>query len=95
MRPAAYGAAGVALGLGALAIQQGLAARSASSDAAAIVRPDGTLTDPARYHDLRSSADSARRNAWIAGVGSAAFAAAAGGLGYLAFTDSGAPAVRF
>ena len=95
MKPAAYGSAVLALGLGALTAQQAFRARNSYQEATGLVRSDGTLQDPARYHDLRSAADSARRNAWIGAAGSLAFAAGAGVLGYLAWTDAGAPAVRF
>jgi hypothetical protein len=95
MRPAAYGSAVLALGLGALTAQQAFSARNSYQEAAGLVRPDGTLQDPSRYRDLRSAGDSARRNAWIGAAGSLAFAAGAGVLGYLAWTDAGAPAVRF
>jgi hypothetical protein len=95
LKPAAYGSAVLALGLGALTAQQGFSARNSYQEATRLVRPDGTLQDAARYRDLVSAGDSARRNAWIGATASLAFAAGAGVLGYLAWTDAGAPAVRF
>jgi hypothetical protein len=95
MRPATYASAALAVGLGGLALQQALAASGSYGDARDLVLPDGAVSDSTRYRDLMSAGDSARRNAWIAAGGAVAFAAAAGVLGYLSFTDAGAPAVRF
>jgi len=94
-RPAALGSAAVAAGAGAFAIHQLLSARGADADAAALVRSDGAIAgDPAAYARHRSTAAAARRNAWIGAAGTAAFAAAAGVLGYLSW-DEGRPVVRF
>jgi hypothetical protein len=98
VKPTIYAGAALAGALGALALQQGLAARSAYDRAAGFVRPDGafaTEADLSRYRDATASGDAARRNAWLAVGGSAAFAATAGVLGYLTWTADGSPAVRF
>ncbi len=98
MRPAAYGAGALALGLAGVATWQGLAARSRYRDADAMLRADGVLqpgiSQQAR-DDALASADSAKRNAYLAAGGTLAFAAAAGVLGYLSWDERGAPVVRF
>ncbi len=95
MRPAAYGAGAVAGGLVALAIQQGFAARSAYSDADALVRADGVaLTDPARYHALVDDGNAAKRNAYVSAGVAVAFGAAAGYLGWKSM-DHSVPTLAF
>jgi hypothetical protein len=96
LRPAAYGAGAVAGGLLVLAIQQGLAARSAYSDADALVRGDGALLSSARYHALVDDGNAARRNAYVSAGLAVAFGAAAGYLGWKSVDHSGpALALRF
>ncbi|HEX8908220.1 MAG TPA: hypothetical protein VF805_03395, partial [Anaeromyxobacteraceae bacterium] len=98
LRPAAYGAGAVALGLAGVATWQGLTAHSRYKDADAQLRSDGVFApgfSQATYDAARASADSARRNAYFAAGGALVFAATAGVLGYLSWTDDGAPAIRF
>jgi len=63
-----------------------------------MLRADGVLqpgiSQQAR-DDALASAESARRNAYLAAGGTLAFAAAAGVLGYLSWDERGAPVVRF
>jgi hypothetical protein len=85
MRPAAYGSAFLVGIFTGVAIQQGLAARQASSDAAAMVGPDGVLaagSDAGRYRDLRSESRAASRNAYVSGGAAVVFAVTAGVLGW-------------
>lgn len=100
MRPAAYGAAAIALAFTGFAIYEGVQASNEYSDAQAMLRPDGSLqpgADPARYADLTSSADAARRNAWIGAGTAVVFAAASGVLWVLSREPAppGALAFRF
>jgi len=86
MRPSAYGAGALALVLAGLATYEGVQASNRYADAQAMLRPDGSFqpgADPARYADLRSSGDAARRNAWIGAGTAAVLAAASGVLWYL------------
>ena len=81
MRPATYGAGALALALAGFATYEGVQASSRYADANALLRPDGSFqpgADPSRYADLRSSADAARRNAWIGAGTAVVFAAASG-----------------
>jgi hypothetical protein len=95
LRRSAVGSAAAAVGAGAFAVHQLLAARGASRAADALVRADGTIVgDPAAYSRNRDAAASARRNAWVGAAGTAVFAAAAGALGYLSW-ERGEPVVRF
>ncbi len=97
-RPAMWGTGAAAVGLGALALWQGLDARTQTRKASAMVSPGGALYPgiaPAEYDRVRDAADTSRRNAWIALGGSVAFAAAAGVLGWLSFDGAGQPVVRF
>ncbi|HET8540517.1 MAG TPA: PEGA domain-containing protein, partial [Anaeromyxobacter sp.] len=99
MRPAAYVGGAVAGGFLILAIQQGLTASSAYSDADAMVAPDGTLlpgSDPARYRALMDDGDVAKRNAYVSAGAAVVFAAAAGYLGWKSMDRPGpALALRF
>jgi hypothetical protein len=86
MRPSAYGAGALALVLAGFATYEGVQASNRYADAQALLRPDGSFqpgADPARYADLRSSGDAARRNAWIGAGAAVALAAASGVLWYL------------
>jgi hypothetical protein len=97
MRPAAWASGAAACGFLVLAIQQGLSARSAYSDADAMVASDGTLlpgSDPARYRALMEDGDDARRNAYVSAGLTAAFAVAAGYLGWKS-QDPPGPALAF
>ncbi|ACL67681.1 conserved hypothetical protein [Anaeromyxobacter dehalogenans 2CP-1] len=92
MRPAAIGSGALALGLAAVAVQQGLAASGRYADARDMLGADGQLlpgSDPGRYRDLRSGGDSARRNAFVSAGVAAAFAATAGVLGWLSWDGDG------
>jgi hypothetical protein len=98
MRPTAIGSGVAAVALAALAVQQGLSASSASSDAEAML--DGGVfrpgADQARYRELRGDADAARRNAYVSAGFAAAFATAAGVLGWMSWDRSPDPeAVAF
>jgi hypothetical protein len=101
MRPAAYGSALIAGLFTGLAIQQGLVARQASSDASRMVGPDGALApgaDPTRYDQRRRDASGASRNAWLAGGAAVGFATVAGVLGWrsrVAPAPDGSLALRF
>jgi hypothetical protein len=98
LRPGALGAGAVALGLAGVATWQGLTARSRYRDADAMLRADGVLqagiSQQARDTAL-ASADSAKRNAYLAAGGTLVFAATAGVLGYLSWDERGAPVARF
>jgi hypothetical protein len=98
LKPGAYGAGAVALGLAGVAAWQGLTAYGRYQDADAMIRTDGVLAPGATqqaYDDKRASADAAKRNAYLAAGGTLVFAATAGVLGYLSWDDAGAPVVRF
>jgi hypothetical protein len=93
-----WGSGAAALGLGALAVWQGLDARSQARRASDMVSPAGMLYPGiarADYDRARTAADASRRNAWIAASGSLAFAVAAGAFGWLSFDGAGQPVVRF
>jgi hypothetical protein len=90
MRPTAIGSGVAAIALAVFAVQQGVSASSASSDANAMLeggvfRPGA---DQARYHELRADADGARRNAYLSAGFAAAFATAAGVLGWMSWDRS-------
>ena len=95
IRPSAIGSGVAAVALAALAVQQGMAASSASSDANGML--DGGVfrpgADQARYGELRSDADAARRNAYLSAGFAAAFATAAGVLGWMSWDRSPDPAL--
>ncbi len=85
MRPAAYGSALLVGLFTGMAIQQGLSARQASHDAAAMVGPDGALaagSDTTRYRALRDDSRAASRNAYLSGGAAVVFAVTAGVLGW-------------
>jgi len=97
MRPAAYAAGAVAIALAGVATWQGLSARGDYRDANAMLLPDGNLVpggDQAAYDRTIDAANTSKRNAYIGVAGAAAFAVAAGVLGYLSW-DQGKPVVRF
>lgn len=98
LRPAAYAAGAVALGLAGIATWQGVSAHDGYRDANAMLRPDGALlpgTDPGSHDRAVAAADASKRNAYLGAAGAAAFALAAGVLGYLSWDDRGAPVIRF
>jgi len=98
MRPAAYAAGAVAIALAGVATWQGLSARGDYRDANAMLLPDGNLVpggDQAAYDQTVAAANTSKRNAYIGAAGAAAFAVAAGVLGYLSWDDQGKPVVRF
>lgn len=85
MRPAAWVAGGAAIAFAGLAVNRRLAANEAYADARALLGPGGVLvsaSDLPRYRTLTSDGDAAARATWIAAGTSAAFAAAAGLLGW-------------
>jgi hypothetical protein len=87
LRRATIGSAVVAAGLAGLAVQQAVSARTAYADADAMLaggvfRPGTSAADVSRYHALRDDGDGARRNAYLSAGAAAAFAAAAGFLGW-------------
>ena len=96
MRPAAIGS-GVAAGLlAALAVHQGLAARSAYADADAMVGANSQLlpgSDPARYRDLKADGDAAKRNAYVSAGAALVIGAAAGYLGWRSMERPAQPAL--
>jgi hypothetical protein len=100
MRRGAYGSAllfGVFTGV---AIHQVLSARQASSDADAMVGPDGALaagSSAVRYNDLRDDARARSRNAYVSAGAAVVFAATAGVLGWKSRAPAAEPAlaVRF
>ncbi len=95
MRPTAIGSGVATVALAVLAVQQGMAASSASSEADAML--DGGVfrpgVDQGRYRELRSDADATRRNAYLSAGFAAAFATAAGVLGWMSWDRSPDPAV--
>jgi len=96
MRPTAIGSGVLAGALAVLGIQQGLTARHAYSDADAMVGPGAEFlpgSDPARYRDLVRDGDAAKRNAYVSAGAAAAFAAAAGVLGWKSVDHAPAPAL--
>jgi hypothetical protein len=98
MRPAAWGAGATSAALAGAAIWQGLASRDAVRRADGMILPGGSLRAGATAADFdRARADASRSRdlAWAAAGGSAAFAAAAGLLGWLAWNEAGQPVVRF
>lgn len=96
MRPTAIGS-GVAAGLlAALAVHQGLAARSAYADADAMVGANSQLlpgSDPARYRDLKADGDAAKRNAYVSAGAALVIGAAAGYLGWRSMDRPAQPAL--
>jgi hypothetical protein len=94
MRPTAIASGVVALGFGALAVHQGLAASSAYSDANGMVEANRNLAagaDQSRYHALVNDGDAATRNMYVSAGAAVLFAGAAGVLGWRSI-DHGAPA---
>ncbi|HVP68328.1 MAG TPA: hypothetical protein VMT17_13825 [Anaeromyxobacteraceae bacterium] len=90
MRPTAWVGTSLAAVAAGLAVWQGVVAGNAAGQARSMVLPDGSLapgTDPAAYASAVSSYEAARRNAWIAGGTSIAFAASAALL--FVFADRG------
>jgi hypothetical protein len=99
LRTAAWASGGAAVGCAGLAVWQGLAARDATRRADAMLLPDGTFKGGVRPEEHDSAlASAARSRRWSNGglAGAAAFAAAAGALGWLSYDQAtGQPAVRF
>lgn len=96
MRPAAISSGGLALALGALAVQQGLSSSSAHDRADAMLGTGGVLrpgSDPSRYRDLRADGDAAARNAYVSAGVAVAFAATAGVLGWRSWGAAAPPAL--
>jgi hypothetical protein len=95
MRLNAIGSGVAAVALAVVAVQQGMAASSASSDADAML--DGGVfrpgVDQGRYRELRSDADAARRSTYLSAGFAAAFATAAGVIGWMSWDRSPDPAV--
>jgi len=98
LRPAAYAAGAVALGLAGVATWQAISSRNGFRTADGMLGPTGALlptADPASYGRTRGAAEDSRRAAYICAGSAAAFAVAAGVLGYLSWDDEGTPVVRF
>ncbi|HYQ80090.1 MAG TPA: PEGA domain-containing protein [Anaeromyxobacteraceae bacterium] len=98
MRPAAWVAGGTAVLLGGFAVWQGLSASSKYDDASAMLRPDGTFqpgVDPARYAQLISEGDSAKKAAVIGATAAAVTAVAGGVLWLLSREPPPAPGLAF
>lgn len=92
MRPAAWVAGGAAIAFAGLAVNRRLAANEAYADARALLGPGGVLassSDVPRYRTLTSDGKAAERATWIAAGTSAAFAAAAGLLGWTSAQPAG------
>ncbi len=88
----AFGSGIASVGLTAFAVVEGLSANSKYGDAKAMLGPDGALVpgaDPAKYNQLVSDGDSAKKAAYIGAAGAVVTAAAAGILGYLAHGEVG------
>lgn len=89
MRPAAYVAGSAAVLLGGFAVWQGFRASARYDDAVAMVRPDGSFrpgADPARYAQLVTDGDAAKRTA-VVSAAAAALAAVTGGVAWLLSRD--------
>ena len=87
-RPATIGAGVLAVGFGALALQQNAAAAQAYSDAEDQLGPGGTFRSVAaqqRFYDLNAQGNRSRTNAQLAAGGAAAFAVTAIVLGWNAW----------
>jgi hypothetical protein len=85
MRPAAIGAGVVAAGLGALAVQQGVAAADAYARARSLVGAGGVLlpgVDPARYASLEARGNASRRTALLAATSAVVTATVSGVLAW-------------
>jgi hypothetical protein len=98
LRPAAYAAGAVALGLAGVATWQAVSSRNGFRTADGMLGPTGALlptADPAGYRRTRGAAESSRTAAYICAGSAATFAIAAGVLGYLSWDEQGAPVVRF
>ncbi len=98
LRPAAFAAGAVALGLAGFATYEGVSARNGFRSADAMLRPDGSFvpgSDPALYASRRADAQGAEKMAYVGAASAIVFAAAAGVLGYLSRDERGAPVVRF
>jgi hypothetical protein len=84
--------AGLTVALGGVAIWQAMVANDRYSEADSMLQSNGTLpvgSDPARYADLQSQGDSAKRNAWIAGGGAVVALGATAALSYFSYTKTG------
>ncbi len=98
MRPAAWAAGGTAVLLGAFAAWQGITASSRYDEATAMLLPDGSFqpgADPARYAQLVSEGDSAKRAALIGATAAVVTATAGGVLWLLSREPPPAPGLAF
>jgi len=98
LRPAAFTAGAVALGLAGFATYEAISAGNANRSADAMLRPDGNFVpgvDRATYDRQRADASSAQTAAYMSAASAIVFAAAAGVLGYLSRDERWAPVVRF
>jgi hypothetical protein len=88
----ALGTGVAAVGLGGVALWQGLAARGARDDARKMLGPDGSLpagSDSSLYNQKIKDGDSASRIAMGTGIGAGACLLTAGILGYLSYKQTG------
>lgn len=84
--------AGLALALGGVTVWQAMSSNDRYREARSMLLPNGALplrADPARYNHLQSQGDSARRNAWIAGGGSAVALVGTAALSYWTYKKYG------
>ncbi len=96
MRHGAFATGALAVGFTALSVQQALAAKSAYDEARSMKATPNTLQgDPARYWALLDRGDAASRNAYLSAGAAAAFAAAAGVLGWMSRDRSPEPGLAF
>jgi len=88
----AFGTGIGAVGLGAISLWQGLAAKGAYDDARKMLGPNGSLPpgfDASVYNSKVKDGDSANRVSVITGIGAGACLVTSGILGYLAYKQTG------
>jgi hypothetical protein len=98
LKPSAYAAGAVALGLAGVATWQGLTAHARYQDADAMLLSNGVFKPgftQQQRNDKLAQGDSAKKNAYLAAGGALVFAATAGVLGWLAWDENGQPVARF
>jgi hypothetical protein len=96
IRPAAYVAGGLALGLGGFATYKGISAKNSHDKAYALLLPDKTIPDALlpQYNKYLSDGDADKKACYISAGVAVLFAGAAGVLGYLS-REPGPPAIHF
>jgi hypothetical protein len=96
LRGGAFASGALAVGFTALSVQQALAAKSAYDEARSMEATATSLNgDPARYWALHDRGDAASRNAYLSAGTAAAFAVAAGVLGWVSRERSTEPGLAF